>query len=209
LRDQEYLLLARLRLAQEKPDEAGRILSPLANDAEAGERKATLIETLALQALVLFAQGEKGKASAVLSKGLALAEPEGFVRVFVDAGERMRILLAEAALQLEKTSDQDSQPSQAYVTRLLEAFPAQPSLDAPPPASNQFAGLVEQLSPRELVVLQLIAAGDSNRTIAGKLFITLSAVKKHTANIYGKLGVNSRTQAIARARQLNILPSDQ
>jgi LuxR family maltose regulon positive regulatory protein len=69
-------------------------------------------------------------------------------------------------------------------------------------------GLVEQLTPRELEVLQLIAAGDSNQTIANKLVITLSAVKKHTGNIFGKLNVNSRTQAIARARQLGLLSPD-
>jgi LuxR family maltose regulon positive regulatory protein len=74
-------------------------------------------------------------------------------------------------------------------------------------AAPESGGLVEALTGRELEVLRLIAAGDSNRDIAGKLFITVSAVKKHTGNIYGKLGVNSRTQALARARQLKLLPA--
>jgi len=94
-----------------------------------------------------------------------------------------------------------------YVAKLLEAFPANRKASAVYDPQAKPAGLVEPLTSRELEVLQLIAAGDSNRTIAEKLVITVSAVKKHTANIYGKLNVNSRTQAVAHARQFGLLPA--
>lgn len=209
LHDQEQLLLARLRLAQGRLEEADRILSQLASEAEPGERKGTLIEALVLQACVLYLRSRRETALAVLIEALTLAEPEGFVRVFVDAGDVMRQLLAAVARQLATVSDQESRPSAAYIAKLLDAFPTGPVLGVTPYSPDQAAGLIEQLTPRELEVLQLVAAGDSNRTIAQKLVITVSAVKKHTANIYGKLSVNSRTQAVARARQLGLLPADE
>jgi len=92
-----------------------------------------------------------------------------------------------------------------YVKRLLEAFRAISSPGVAPHSQDKAVGLVEQLTSRESEVLQLIAAGDSNLTIAEKLVITVSAVKKHTGNIFGKLNVTSRTQAIARARKLGLL----
>ncbi len=205
LRDQELLLLARLRLAQGNLIEADRILSQLASDAEAGERMSALIETLALQACVLNAQGDREAAFAALTKALALAEPEGFVRVFLDEGEVMQHLLAAVLRKKGIASDQAALPSKAYVAKLLDAFPTGPTPEVTPPSPDKVAELVEQLTAREFEVLQLIAEGCSNRTIAEKLVITVSAVKKHTANIYGKLNVNSRTQAVARARQLGLL----
>jgi ATP/maltotriose-dependent transcriptional regulator MalT len=96
-----------------------------------------------------------------------------------------------------------------YARKLLDAFPGYGKPVAPHAKRPvKVAGLVEPLTSRELQVLQLVAAGDSNRTIADKLVITVSAVKKHTGNIYGKLSVTSRTQAVARARQLGLLPTD-
>jgi LuxR family transcriptional regulator, maltose regulon positive regulatory protein len=209
LRDQKQLLLSRLRLAQGKPDDARRITSQLASEAKAGERTATLIEALTLQACALHAQGEVETALVVLTKALALAEPEGYVRVFVDEGDVMEQLLAAVASQLAKDSDNEAFPSKAYVAELLAAFPGRPLSPLAPVPPDQATGLVEPLTPRELEVLELIAAGDSNRTIAEKLVITVSAVKKHTGNIYGKLDVNSRTQAVARARQLGLLAANE
>jgi LuxR family maltose regulon positive regulatory protein len=205
-REQELLMLARLWLAQGQPDEAERLLSPLASDAEADERTGALIEILALQACVRHAQGDRERAVTVLMKALALAEPEGFVRTFVDEGEVMQQLLTAVARQPATIADETSLPSKGYVARLLHAFNGQTSPDTPPQSPDKEAGLVEPLTARELEVLQLIAAGDSNRAVAKKLVITVSAVKKHTSNIYGKLNVNSRTQAVARARQLSLLP---
>ena len=146
----------------------------------------------------------------VLLEALALAEPEGFVRVFVDEGEVIRQLLIAVTRQLVMAPDHAALPSKAYIARLLDAFPEVLTPDVLAVSTNQAAAdLVEQLTPRELEVLQLIAAGDSNRRIAEKLVITVSAVKKHATNIYGKLNVDRRTQAVARARQLGLLPIDE
>ncbi len=209
-REQELITLARLRLAQGRPDEAATILDPLANEAEAAGRKGSLLELLALQACTLRAQGDQDAAVAVLIKALALAEPEGFVSVFVDEGELLQQLLATVARQLAPAGDQTSIPLEAYVSKLLDAFRGSLSSGEAPraPRPQKVPGLVESLTARELEVLQLITAGDSNQTIADKLVITVRAVKKHAGNIFGKLNVTSRTQAIARARQLGLLPSD-
>jgi LuxR family maltose regulon positive regulatory protein len=208
LRDQELIMIARLRLAQGRPDDAESILSPLIKEVEAGEGKYALIEMLALQARILHAKGDSEAALEILTKALALAEPEEFVRIFVDEGELMQRLLAAVLRNIEIISDQAALPSKTYISKLLDAFPEAARPDASPVSPDQVTGLIEQLTSRELEVLQLIAAGDSNQTIADKLVITLSAVKKHTGNIFGKLNVNSRTQAVARARQLGLLSSD-
>lgn len=210
LRDQELLLLTRLRLAQGRLKEAGEIISQLADDAKTGARKSTCIKSMVLQACILNAQGRIEAALGVLLEALALAEPEGFVRVFVDEGEVMRQLLMAVARQMVMAPDHATLPSKAYIDRLLDAFPEVQTPDVLAVSTNQAAvDLVEQLTPRELEVLQLIAAGDSNRRIAEKLVITVSAVKKHATNIYGKLNVDRRTQAVARARQLGLLSIDE
>ncbi|MEJ2349364.1 MAG: response regulator transcription factor [Anaerolineales bacterium] len=98
-------------------------------------------------------------------------------------------------------------PIKKYARKLLDAF-GEIGKPAAPRSVSEAAGLVEQLTPREMEVLELLAVGDSNQTIADKLFITVRTVKKHTSNIYGKLNVDSRTQAVARARQLGLLPTD-
>ncbi len=95
-----------------------------------------------------------------------------------------------------------------YVRRLLAAFPvAEPEQAAPSETQAPNSDLIEPLSERELEVLQLIAEGLTNPEIASRLFLSLNTVKAHTRNIYGKLGVHSRTQAVARARALGVLPS--
>jgi LuxR family maltose regulon positive regulatory protein len=136
-----------------------------------------------------------GRALNALQSALSLAEPAGFVRIFVDEGQPMARLLYSAAAR---------GIAPEYTGRLLSAFP-----DATPEAKPQqpHAELIEPLTDREIEVLQLIAEGLSNREVAQKLFLSLSTVKVHTSNIYGKLGVHSRTQAVAQARALGILPS--
>ena len=119
----------------------------------------------------------------------------------------MQSLMVAAARQLESAIDPTLIPLKTYITKLLNAFRKTTSAGVAPRSQNKVTDLVEPLTSRELEVLQLIAGGDSNQTIAGKLFVTLSAVKKHTGNIFGKLNVNSRTQAVARARQLGLLPA--
>jgi LuxR family maltose regulon positive regulatory protein len=208
LREQELIMLARVRLAQGRNDEAAAILAPLSSDAEAGGRRAALLESLALQARALEAQGDREAALAILIKALALAEPEGFVGIFVEAGEGMQSLLVATAQQLESAVDPTLISLKVYVAKLLEAFPVNQKAGSVSNPQAKPDGLIEALTSRELEVLQLIAAGNSNQTIAEKLVITVSAVKKHTGNLFGKLNVNSRTQAVARARELGLLSQD-
>jgi LuxR family maltose regulon positive regulatory protein len=124
-----------------------------------------------------------------------LAEPEGFVRMFVDKGQPMARLLYQATAR-EIAPD--------YAGRLLAAFPALEPMPTTP--SGPSPALIEPLSEREREVLQLIAKGLSNREVAQKLFLSVSTVKMHTYHIYGKLDVHSRTQAVAKARAWGILP---
>jgi LuxR family maltose regulon positive regulatory protein len=168
-----------------------------------------MLESLALQACALNAQGERDAAVTILIKALTFAEPEGFVRVFVDDGEVLQQLLIAGARHLATTTDPAAQSLKPYIERLLEAIRAISSPGVAPHSQDKAAGLVEPLTSRELEVLQLIAAGGSNQTIADNLVVSVSAVKKHTSNIFSKLNVNSRTQALVRAHQLGLLTADE
>jgi len=194
----EYIVLARILIAQKRLDEATNLLKQLHSAADAGGRTSRVIEILNLQALTLQAQGDTDQAISTLEKALALAEPGGFVRIFVDEGPAMAHLLYEA---VSRGTAAD------YVQRLLAAFPVD-KLEKPGPSQgqSQSAEYIEPLSGRELEVLQLIADGLTNQDIAGRLYISLNTVKAHTRNIYSKLGVNSRTHAVAKARATGILP---
>jgi LuxR family transcriptional regulator, maltose regulon positive regulatory protein len=200
LREFEHVTLARVLIACSKRDrddrsihQAMRLLERLLEAAQAGERAGSVIEILLLQALAHQAQGDMPAALALLNRALTLAEPEGYVRIFVDEGEAMRNLLRHAAACGIVTS---------YTQRLLPAFdkPARPVS-----ALAEAADLAEPLTAREVEVLRLIAAGMRNQEIADHLFISLPTVKRHIANAYGKLGVGHRTEAVARANDLNLL----
>jgi LuxR family maltose regulon positive regulatory protein len=141
--------------------------------------------------LALQVQGNLDQALSTLERALSLAEPEGYVRTFVDEGQPMAKLLRHAL-------SQGIAPN--YVARLLAAFGEEIRLTSPAMES-----LVEPLSEREMEVLRLIVAGLSNPEIAEELVIAISTVKSHVNHIYGKLGVKSRTQAVARARELDLL----
>jgi LuxR family maltose regulon positive regulatory protein len=147
------------------------------------------IEILVLQSLTHQQRADLPSAHASLERALALAEPEGYVRIFVDEGEPMRQLLRKAG-------------ASAYTRQLLGAFGEPAQL---PSASAQASTLAEPLTAREIEVLRLIAAGMRNQEIADRLFISLPTVKRHVANAYGKLGVSHRTEAVARANELNLL----
>jgi LuxR family maltose regulon positive regulatory protein len=135
----------------------------------------------------------------VIGEALALAQPGGFIRLFVDEGPSMARLLREAAAR---------GLAPEYIQQVLAAFPpVGASQPRPGRADTPHAALVEPLSERELEVLQHIAEGLSNQEIASRLYLSLHTVKVHSRNIYGKLGVHNRTQAIARARALNMLPA--
>ena len=199
-REVEHIVLARVLIAQDRSDEALRLLGRLLSAALAGGRTGRVIEILVLQALARLAQGDTARAVSTLARALPLAEPEDYSRIFVDEGESMAPLLRSAA------SAGGASPE--YAGELLAAFrhPAEgpePHIGANPPGGAQL--LPEPLSERELEVLRLIAKGLSNREIAQELFVTPGTVKRHTHNIYGKLEVRSRTQAVARARDLNLV----
>jgi len=191
----EHLVLARLLIARDRPEEALALLEPLLPKMEQGGRTDLVIEIQLLKALAFQKQGDLGQALAALERALSLAEPGGFVRTFVDKAQPMaRLLYAAAARGI----------APEYTGKLLAAFPLS---KATPPSPDLPTELVESLSARELQVLQLIAKGLSNKEIAQQLVLALPTVKWHTSNIYGKLAVKNRTQAVAKARTLGILPT--
>jgi LuxR family maltose regulon positive regulatory protein len=194
----EQIVIVRVLVAQGRLDEAATLLETLAEAAATAERVSRVIEILILQALLLYAQGDIDQALSSLEQALTLAEPGGFFRTFVDEGRPMAHLLYEAAAR---------GIAPEYTRRLLAGFPraeTKESEAAKPQEASQ-AELIEPLSERELEVLQLVAQGLTNREIASRLFLSVNTVKAHTRNIYGKLGVHNRTQAVARARDLGIL----
>jgi LuxR family maltose regulon positive regulatory protein len=200
-RESERISLARLHIAREDHDEALQLLDRVREMAEAADRRGSVVEILTLQALALRAKDEKSRAMDVMGQALALAEPEGYIRTFVDEGPPMAELLSEV-LEAQQRGRLDSPrriPAH-YLRKLLAVLERDASGGALPAAR-----LPEPLSERELEVLQLIAAGNTNRRIATELFVSVGTVKTHLNNLYRKLDVHSRTQALARARELNLL----
>jgi LuxR family maltose regulon positive regulatory protein len=190
----EYLALVRILLAEGRVDEATRLLSRLQTTMESAGRQGNLIEVLVLRAIALDMEADTVSALAALEQALSLARPEGYMRVFLDEGKPIETLLKIAS---RKWKDRDLL---AYARKLLAAFAG----EAVPPA----AGEVPQpgiLSERELEVLRLMAAGCSNQEIADELVIAIGTAKRHTANIFDKLDVRNRTEAVAKARQLGLL----
>jgi LuxR family maltose regulon positive regulatory protein len=197
LHEFEHIALARVLIAEYKSDrversilEAMRLLERLLTAAEEGERTGSVIEILVLQALAHQTQGNIPLALAALERALALAEPEGYVRIFVDEGPPMAALLREAAKH-------GTAPN--YVSQLRAAFG---KAEGRRPSTQP---MIEPLSERELEVIQLIAQGLSNREISERLFLALNTVKGHNRKIFGKLEVERRTEAVARARELGLL----
>lgn len=169
------------------------------------------VKVQALQALAHAALNDQSQAKASLQRALVLAEPEGYVRVFVDEGEPMQLLISDCRVQIERQANH----LKSYVAELLAAFPADRLIPRGAQISHStgtlrsqhstLSNLIEPLSDREREVLRLIADGLSNQEIAAKLIVGLGTVKTHINNIYRKLDVNSRTQALHRARELNLL----
>jgi LuxR family maltose regulon positive regulatory protein len=184
--------------------QAMKLLDRLLADAEAKARYGSVLEILIVRALGQWAQGTHSDALATLEHALTLAAPEGCIRHFVDAGPVMAAMLHAADAR---------RIAPDYMSRLLAAFPTQEggraraegdlALQQPSSAGSQ--PLVEPLSPRELEVLRLMASGKSNAEVARTLVIAISTVKTHTNSIFSKLQVTSRTQAIALARDLQLL----
>jgi LuxR family maltose regulon positive regulatory protein len=188
---------ARVHLAQGDTSAALAALESLRLYLEARGLEDKRLKVIVLQAVALDAHGDKEQAAQLLGEALALAEPGGFIRIFVDEGPPMARLLFEA---LSRGIAPD------YARQLLAAFPV---ADSEQTTSSQLGvtelELVEPLSERELEVLQLIAKGLTNQEVATRLYLSLHTVKVHAHNIYGKLGVKNRTQAVAKGKALGIL----
>jgi LuxR family maltose regulon positive regulatory protein len=197
----EQLAVARVLLAQNHPARALASLSRLREQAEQAGRMRSLIQILTLKARAFQLQGDSERALSALERALSLAEPEGYVRTFVDEGQPMAGLLSQILTAQRKARRAVSQGiAPNYISQLLAAFGT-----SAPPASPATQALVEPLTGRELDVLRLIAAGLSNQEIAQELVIALSTVKSHINHIYGKLDAKSRTQAAAKAQALDLL----
>jgi LuxR family maltose regulon positive regulatory protein len=203
LREFDHITLARVLLARYQSDRADvsisgavGLLERLLKAAEEGGRMGSVIEILVLQALAHQAQGDLPAALLPLQHALALAEPEGYVRMFLDEGPSMMQLLREA-------SAREIMPD--YTDKLLAAFEAEKRKSEDKPDLPPTQPLIDPLSQRELKILQLIAQGLSNREIGERLFLALDTIKGHNRKIFDKLQVQSRTEAIARARELGLL----
>jgi LuxR family maltose regulon positive regulatory protein len=162
------------------------------------------LKVMVLQAVAHQAHGEKDKAVQLLSDTLVLAEPGGFIRIFVDEGEPMRMAISDLRLSIEKQLRGQDRKLYGYVDKILAAF-AQPAAMPQSKIENPKSKMLEALSQRELEVLQLVAQGLSNHEIGERLFLALDTVKGHNRSIYAKLQVQRRTEAIARARELGLL----
>ena len=193
LREFMQLALAHAQLALNKPKETLALIEQLAPEADARGRKGIVIETTILKALALQAMGDIAQATTVLEQALLLAEPEGYIRLFVDKGQPMQLLLQRIRVEGKRMKE--------YAAQLLAAF----GREGLQPSPVILQPLVELLSERELEVLRMIAEGFSNQEIADRLVVAPSTVKTHINNLYGKLGVNSRVQAVTRARESNLL----
>ena len=214
--EEEYLVLARVLIARGRRNPAGRylgealgLLDRLLRAADAGGRGGRVVEVLVLRALSLQARSESGDALAALERALTLAEPEGYVRTFVDEGQPVETLLLELLRGWHKEGqDARAHASIGYVRHLLSAFEPPytstgPRPQAYSPGTNQL--LPELLTAREREVLELIASGLSNQEIASRLFVAHSTVKSYVNRIFRKLGVESRTKAVVRAGELHLI----
>ncbi|MEM1254991.1 MAG: LuxR C-terminal-related transcriptional regulator [Cyanobacteria bacterium P01_H01_bin.21] len=198
LREYEHITLAKILVAQYQRDGTEQIiqdaivlLNRLLTAAESGDRGWSVLEILITLAMAHKAHRDVKSAIASLKRALTLAEPEGYIRVFMTEGKPMQELLRQVAV--ENVS--------AYVQQLLSAFEGGTSSSVAAATTE----LIEPLTPRESEILRLVAVGMRNQEIADQLVISLATVKRHVANVYGKLGVNSRTEAVAEANRLNLL----
>lgn len=211
VREYEHVTLAAVLLARHTAErdprylaDAGALLERLLNAARVGGRLGTALEVLVLLALARQAAGDPDGARTAVREAVAIAEPEGYVRVFADEGAPLDAVLADL-----NTAGAGSQA--AYVGRLLaasaEATPVFPAADrAPSTSPGAPAVLPEPLSDRELDVLRLLAGELDGPGIARQLVVSVHTVRSHTKNIYAKLGVNSRRAAVRRATELHLMP---
>jgi len=196
----EYLILARVLTAQNKVEQTVPLLDRLITSADGAGRNDQLITYLSLQALAHHNLEDTDKALNYLSRALELGEPQGYTRTFVDLGSPMRDLLQIAARRKMAFN---------YVSRLFGTFPDCEVISTPPSASQPgrrgIDELVKPLNEREMTILRYLAARLSNQETAVELYMSVNTVKWYARNIYSKLGVGNRTDAVVKARVLGIL----
>jgi LuxR family maltose regulon positive regulatory protein len=205
LDEYNHLTLARVRLAEGSFAGVSDLLERLLVLAETQKRTGSVLEILLTQALAHQAQNHQPEALAALEHALVLAEPEGYLRIFVDEGELMRLLILDFRKTIEKQKCPGTHPLFGYVNRLLAAFPESMEAISQATIENQKSQMIEPLTDRELEVLCLIAEGYSNTEISQRLYLALSTVKGHNLRIFNKLQAQNRTEAVARARELGLL----
>jgi LuxR family maltose regulon positive regulatory protein len=191
-----YVTLAQVLIFLDRAHQALNLLTRLRLMSEEAGCTGDLIGIQACRALALHDIGRRDAAVSALAHAVRQAEPEGYVRTFVDRGAPIAELLRQVALG-------GTHPN--YVGKLLKAFEDTPPVPVPAEKDPANQALIEPLTDRELEVLNLIAAGLSNAQIAEQLYVAVSTVKKHINHLYGKLEVHRRTQAVARARELGLL----
>lgn len=205
LRERDYLTLARIRRTQGKLDGLQEVLAQLSESAENDKRFGNVFEIQIQQALLQYTLGKNHQAFSPLEHVLKMAWPEGYIRTFVDEGEPMHRLLLEYQSTIKKKmtngANNKSLDFLRYIDKLLAAFPS-PALSR----RLKHETVHEPISERELEILRLITTGRSNQEIADILVIAVSTVKTHINHLYSKLGTTRRTQAIAMARDLGLLP---
>ncbi len=206
----EHLILARLLLVEaQRRQERGAflqaigLLERLLHAAEAQNRIGSVIGILVAQALAHQVQGNLPLALAALERALELAEPEGYLRLFVEEGEKMHGLLANLRSRLETPSSRPVNSLLGYVRKLLSAFERSGVTDGNAKVSTP--DMLEPLSERELEVLRLVAQGLTNTEISQRLVLSVSTVKGHNLRIFAKLQAKNCSEAVMRARQLGLL----
>ncbi|HWZ18023.1 MAG TPA: LuxR C-terminal-related transcriptional regulator, partial [Ktedonobacteraceae bacterium] len=213
-RESAYLALVRVYLAELRYPPALQLLAALLSAAEQVARVGSMVSILALQVATVQASGATQEALRVLLRLLTVAEPEGYMRVFLDAGEPMH-----QALEAFLTTEQETVPPvlAAYARTVFDAFASEQreivtkqsipliSTSLPRLSSQAAPQLLEPITPREQEVLHLLAKGATNQEIADHLVISLTTVKKHVGSLLLKLAAENRTHAVARARELSLL----
>jgi LuxR family maltose regulon positive regulatory protein len=208
--------MALVSLKQGKYQETLALLLPLQTKAETSGRLGHAIVIMTVQALAHEALGNTQDASDIMRRAISLGKPEGFIHAFVDCGMSVKTMLTRLRSELGKQERHATHgEASAYIDRILQAFTgtdhqfqlvlAHASINNHVKSHPESQPLIEPLSSREIEVLQLLAAGASNQVLAQRLVIAVGTVKRHLSNIFLKLGVQSRTQAIAKALALQII----
>ncbi len=200
LGEYEHLTLARTRLAERSFEGVGQLLERLLALAESQKRMGSMIEILLTQALLHQVQGDHSESLAALERALTLTEPEGYIRVYVDEGEPMQLLISEFRSKIVARTH----PLLGYVDRILNFFPQQVEHITQSKIVNPKSEIADPLSERELEVLNLLRSELSGPEIAERLIVSLNTLRTHTKNIFNKLGVNNRRAAIRRAEELDL-----